>query len=148
MKHSIWAVFLLLVASCGGSQSSGEPSSIGLTSNDGGGMSNEGGGTSDDGGACHHAAVGADGSRCNVGKYVLTCTWGAGVEGCVSDSPTSCNDPYNEPDSGVTCENHCETNEYGVACVNDIGLPASCRRVLSPPHPTTASNDSWCCPCQ
>ena len=102
---------------------------------------------------CSHPASLDDAGpgACTIGRAALTCTLPSGGGcGCVSNG-TSCDDACG-PASGATCQNHCNDNEYAVACGGPPRTDASTSYASPPPgcrgvEFTPAGLVFYCCPC-
>ena len=99
----------------------------------------------DAGPACKTAVTEA---KCTVKRDVFRCADEAAVTICVADTAEECvPDPRNRG-PGFACEGSCTASEYAVTCINDIGVPATCREIFPDgPHPVWGGGAMYCCPC-
>jgi hypothetical protein len=165
--HSAWHFFrvlcrsvlaCLVLTACGGAtapsqktsdSSDSSDTSDTSTSSDSSTAAAETGGSS-----CMHATALDDGGpgACSVALAYLECTYPSGAGcGCLSDDPTAC--PGCGPSEGATCKNHCNANEYAVACG---GPPSPNSNVVYQDVPDACVGASYtpagvvfaCCPCE
>jgi hypothetical protein len=94
----------------------------------------------------------AGAGACSVALAYVECTYPSGAGcGCLSDDPTAC--PGCGPSEGATCKNHCNANEYAVACG---GPPSPNSNVVYQDAPDACVGASYtpagvvfaCCPCE